>query len=59
MPTDLQFEMRLGNGATRPLEQNGKLIIFEDCDVHLSVSCRCNLVCIINLFFIKRQPLRG
>lgn len=34
-------------------EQNVNLIIFEDCNIHLSVSSRCNLVCIINLFFIK------
>ena len=40
-------------GVPSLLEQNVNLIIFEDCNIHLNVSCRCNLVCIINLFFIK------
>lgn len=40
-------------GVTSLLEQNVNLIIFEDCNIHLNVSCRYNLVCIINLFFIK------
>lgn len=39
--------------AIRSLEQNVNLIVFEDYNIHLSVSCRCNLVCIVNLFFIK------
>lgn len=42
---------------TSPLEQNVNLIISEDGNIYLDVSCRCNLVCIINLFFIKAPQL--